>query len=169
MRITTVSAAIALTLLSVSTSLYGQRPDNQINPRSLTLLKQGEAAQQAGKFEAATDALETALAVDPRNRQAFIVLAKVARDQGMPGQAIRMYREALKLDPNDQVALKGQGEAMVAKGAVVKAQENLTKLRKICGKDCGAADQLAAVIAKGPPVKTAQQTAKPATPDTTKD
>ena len=43
MRITSVSAAVALTLLCVSTSLYGQRPDDQIDPRSMALLKQGEA------------------------------------------------------------------------------------------------------------------------------
>ncbi|MBR0551626.1 tetratricopeptide repeat protein [Stakelama marina] len=163
MRFTAISAAIALTLVSVSTSLYGQRPDNQIDARSVALVKKGEAAQAAGKLEAANDNYETALAVDPRNRAAFVALGGVAHAQGLNGKAIRFYREALKLDPNDVTALRGQGEAMVAKGAVTKAEENLAKIKKICGsKGCGAADQLAAVIAKGPPANVvAEQTVKP--------
>ncbi|MBW4330914.1 tetratricopeptide repeat protein [Stakelama sp. CBK3Z-3] len=163
MRFTSVSAAIALTLTCVSTSLYGQRPDDQIDARSMALLKQGEAKLAAGNLTGARETLETALAVDPRNRKAFVVLAKVARGQGLPGRAIRLYREALTLEPNDVEALQGQGEAMVTKGAVVRAKENLTKIEKICGNEtCAAATQLSAVIAKGPPpTATAQQNAKP--------
>lgn len=162
MRFTTVSAAIALTLLSVSTSLYGQRPDDQIDARSLALLEKGKAAKAAGNLEGATDLIETALVVDPRNRQAFIVLAQVAQARGLPGKAIRLYREALTLEPNDAVALRGQGEAMVAKGAVERAKENLAKIRTICAGQCADATLLAAVIAKGPPVAaTAQQNVVP--------
>ncbi len=152
MRFTTVSAAIALTLLSVSTSLYGQRPDDQVDPRSMALLKHGQAEKAAGKLAEARGTLETALAVDPRNRKAYIVLAEVARGEGLPGRAIRLYREALNLEPNDLEALSGQGAAMVSKGAVVRARENLTKIEKICGNDqCDPATQLSAAIAKGPP------------------
>jgi len=161
MRITTVSAAVALTLLSVGTSLYGQRPDDQIDPRSLALVQQARAAKAAGNLDAATDALETALAVDPRNRQAFIVLGEVSRARGLPGKAIRYYREALSLEPNDLTALRGQGEAMVAKGAVARAQENLSKIKKICTGQCNDATELAAVIAKGPPAPAVAQAAAP--------
>ena len=172
MRITSVSAAVALTLLCVSTSLYGQRPDDQIDPPSMALLKQGEAKLAAGNLAGARNTLETALAVDPRNRMAFNALAKVARGQGLPGRAIRLYREALRLEPNDLDALKGQGEALVTKGAVVRAKENLAKIEKICGKDsCAPAVQLAATIKKGPPPQaTAQQDVNPDadTPETAK-
>jgi tetratricopeptide (TPR) repeat protein len=91
MRYSSVAAAVALTLLSVSTSLHGQRPDDQIDPRSLALLAQGRAAQAAGNLDGATDLLETALVVDPRNRPAFIVLGDVAQARGLPGKAIRLY------------------------------------------------------------------------------
>ena len=116
MRITAISAAAALMLVSVSTSLMAQRPDDQIDPKSLALLDEGRAAKAAGNLDGAQDALETALAVDPRNPQAFIVLADIARERALPGKAIRLYREALALEPNDLVALRGQGEALVAKG-----------------------------------------------------
>lgn len=166
MRITAISAAAALMLLSVSTSLMAQRADNQIDPKSLALLQQGKAARAAGNIEGANDALESALAVDPRNREAYVVLADIARAHGLPGKAIRLYREALALEPNDVAALRGQGEAMVAKGAVGRAKENLAKIEQLCKAACGDATALSAAIAKGPPVATAQAepAAKPAKP-----
>ncbi|PVX31135.1 tetratricopeptide repeat protein [Sphingomonas pokkalii] len=151
MRITALSAAAALLVLSVSTSLSAQRPDSQIDPRSVELVRQARAAQGAGNLGGANDLLETALAVDPRNREAFVLLADIARAQSLPGKAIRFYGEALKLDPNDLVALRGQGEAMVSKGAIERAKENLTKINTICKTACADAATLAASIAKGPP------------------
>jgi Tfp pilus assembly protein PilF len=158
MRFSPIALALSLALAAVSSGVQGQRPDDQIDPRSLILLKQGEAARLAGNLAGATDVLETALAIDPRNRAAFIALGRVAQAQQLPGKAIRMYREALLLEPNDVNALGGQGEAMVQKGAVERAKLNLAKLRTICRVDCPQAATLAAAIAKGPPpaVVTAQ-------------
>jgi Tfp pilus assembly protein PilF len=167
MRYTSIAVAAALALVSVSTSLHGQRPDAQIDEKSLALLQQGKAARAAGNLDGATDALETAVAVDPRNRQAFIVLAEVAEARGLPGKAIRLYREALLLEPNDVNALQGQGEALVAKGAVTRAKENLARVKALCKGTCVQANALAAVIAKGPPVTTAQVV--PAKPTTAKE
>ena len=161
MRFSTVAFAAALTVVSVSTSLSGQRPDNQIDPRSMQLLAQGRSLKAAGNLDGATDMLETAVAVDPRNRAAFIELAKVAEARDLPGKAIRLYREALLLEPNDVVALNGQGTALVMKGAVVRARDNLAKIRTICKGACSEASQLAATIAKGPPITTAQVAPKP--------
>jgi Tfp pilus assembly protein PilF len=163
MRITALSAAIGLMALTLSTALVAQRPDDQIDAKSIALLQQGRAAQASGNLDGATDAFESALAVDPRNRQAFVALAEVARSRGLPGKAIRFYREALLLEPNDLSALRGQGEAMVAKGAVERARENLAKIKTICAGQCNDANVLAATIAKGPPVTSTAQ-ATPAAP-----
>lgn len=161
MRYSSLGAAAALVLLSLSTSLHGQRPDAQIDPRSLQLLASAKAAQSAGDLTGAAETLETALAVDPRNRAAFVTLGDVSRAQGLSGKAIRYYRGALALDPNDLAALSGQGEALVAKGAIERARQNLVRIRKLCAKGCAEATQLAAAIARGtaPPV-VAAQTAK---------
>ena len=156
MRYTSVAVAAALATASISTSLMGQRPDDQIDARSLSLLQQGQAARTAGNLDAATDALETAVAVDPRNRQAFNELGQVAQARGLPGKAIRLYRESLALDPNDLTALQGQGEALVAKGALNIARTNLAKIKTLCKTACAPATALAAVIQKGPPIATAQ-------------
>jgi Tfp pilus assembly protein PilF len=162
-----VSLAIALAVLlaTVSSVSHSARPDGMIDARSMALLKQGELAASSGQLSVANDALETALAVDPRNRGAFIVLAKVATQQGLNGKAIRLYREALALEPNDVVALAGQGEAMVAKGAVTKAGENLTKIKALCVSTCPQEASLAAVIARGaPPVTVTAEATAPAKP-----
>ena len=156
MRISLVSAAAALALLSVSTSLNAQRADDQIDARSVALLDRGKAARAAGDLDTANGLIESALAVDPRNRAAYLVLAEIARSQGLPGKAIRFYREALTLEPNDQAALRGQGEAMVQKGAVERAKENLARLKTLCG-NCAEATQLASAIAKGPPATATAQ------------
>lgn len=163
MRFTPATLALAAVLATVSSVGVSQRPDAQIDPLSLQWMKQGEAAARAGDLPGANDALETALAVDPRNRGAFVALAQVARKQGLQGKAIRLYGEALLLDPQDVTALSGQGEAMVEKGAVAKARENLAQVRTICKDACAPATQLAAAIEKGPPPITL--TAKDVVPE----
>ena len=155
MRVSSLAIAAALTLASLSTSLSGQRPDDEIDARSVALVAQARAARAAGNLEGATDLLETAVTVDPRNRAGFLLLAQVADQRDLPGKAIRLYREALLLEPNDVAALRGQGEALVKKGAVARARDNLARIRTLCKGTCPDAVQLTGVIAKGPPVTTA--------------
>lgn len=151
MRFTPASVALAVVLTTVSSVGLTQRPDTQIEPRSIEWQKAGEAARKAGNLVGATDALESALAVDPRNRAAYVELAEVARAQGLQGKAIRLYKEALLLDPADVSAIAGQGEAMVEKGAIAKARENLTQAQTLCKGSCPEVGKLAAAIEKGPP------------------
>jgi Tfp pilus assembly protein PilF len=151
MRFSPVAIALSLSLLAVSSGVNGQKADDQINPKSTVLYNEGQTAFRAGNLEAANDAFETALAIDPRNRAAFVALGRVAQAQQLPGKAIRMYFEALSLEPNDVNALSAQGEAMVQKGAVERAKANLARVRALCKTECAPATQLAAAIAKGPP------------------
>lgn len=160
MRFASLALAATLATVSLSASLHGQRPDDQIDPRSLQLLAEGRAQKAAGNLDGATDTLETAVVVDPRNRAAFVALAEVAETRALPGKAIRLYREALMLEPGDRAALAGQGEALVAKGAMAQARENLAKLKTLCKAGCPEATTLASAIAKGPPVTTAQVAAQ---------
>ena len=44
-----------------------------------------------------------------------------------------------------------QGEAMVEKGAIAKAKENLAQAQSICKSECPAVGKLAVAIEKGPP------------------
>lgn len=166
MRFVPVALAAAIGVAALSTAVMGQKPDAQIDPRSVAIVDQARAAQRAGDLEQANDLLESALAVDPKNRTAFMALAEIAKAQGLPGKSIRFYREALELEPNDLAALAGQGDALVQKGAVTKARENLAKLKKLCTATCPEEARLAAAIDKGPPpaVLSAQASSKVPTP-----
>lgn len=161
MRFSLPAIGFALALATVSSMSHSQKPDAAIDPRSMLLVAQAKSNQLAGRFEAANDALETALAVDPRNRAAYVMMASVAQQQGLPGKAIRLYRESLLIEPNDITALAGQGEAMVAKGAVTKAKENLARIKVLCVGPCPDGARLASVIAKGPPPPVQSAQAEP--------
>jgi Tfp pilus assembly protein PilF len=121
------------------------------------MLKEGEALLAQGKTQAATDSFEAALAADPRNQRAYLGLARAAEAEGLPGKAVRFYREALEIDPNDLAALELQGMALVQRGAKARAETNLERLKQLCSTACPQADRLAAAIAKGPaqPAQTA--------------
>ena len=147
--------AIAATALA-TTSAISQRPDDQLSPRSVDLLRQGQAHLAAGRFVEADEALETSLAVDPRNRAAYNALARVAQRQKLFGQSIRYTKKALMLEPNDRDAIAIQGEAMVELGATARAKENLAKLQKLCPNGCTQLAELSASISRGPSVASAK-------------
>jgi Tfp pilus assembly protein PilF len=143
--------------LALAAPVAGQRSDDQIAPKSLELQRQARELVGAGKLEQAEDLLETALAVDPRNRGAFVEIARVAEKQHLYGKAIRMTNKALQLEPNDPDAIAVQGEAMVEMGATARAQANLQKLQTVCGgKPCPQVAQLSAAITRGPTVASAK-------------
>lgn len=156
MRFSPLVLMLGLAASTVAVSVQGQRPDDQIAPKSAELLKQGEAALAAGNFIAADDAFETALAVDPRNRAAFVAMARVAIKQKLFGQAIRLTNRAIALEPTDRDAIAVQGEAMVELGAVPRAKENLVKLQKLCAAGCPQVATLNAAIARGPALAAAK-------------
>lgn len=134
----------------------GRKSDDQITPRSAELQKRGEAHLAAGRLSDAVDALETALAVDPRNRAAFVGLARVAAKEKLFGKAIRLTNRALLLDPNDKSALSVQGEAMVELGALARAQTNLQKLKTLCPQGCPQLSALSSILSRGPAVAAAK-------------
>ena len=153
------AAAVAL-----GSPVVAQKADNQIQPKSVALMQQGEALIAVGKLVEAEKALESALAVDPRNRWAYVAIARVAEKQRLFGKAIRMTNKALSMEPNDLDAIAVQGEAMVEMGAVARAQENLRKLQTICAaKACPQAVRLSAAISRGPTVASAKVPDSPKT------
>jgi Tfp pilus assembly protein PilF len=160
MRLSPVVLALGLAASSFAVPVVGQKPDDQIAPKSVELLQKGQAALAAGKLMEADDALETALAVDPRNRAAFVAMARVSMKQKLYGQAIRLTNKALQLEPTDRDALAVQGTAMVELGADARAKEVLAKLQKVCAGGCPQVAELNAAIARGP---TLAQAKTPAT------
>ena len=156
MRLSPVVLALGLAASSFAVPVIGQKPDNQIAPKSIEFQQKGEAAFAAGKLMEADDALETALAVDPRNRGAFVTMARVAMKQKLFGQAIRLTNKALQLEPTDRDVLSVQGTAMVELGADARAKEVLAKLQKVCASGCPQLAELNAAITRGPTLAQAK-------------
>jgi Tfp pilus assembly protein PilF len=76
----------------------------------MQLQRQGQTLLASGKLDSAQDMFETALAVDPRNRGAYVDLARVAERQQLFGKAVRLTNKALAMEPNDADALAVQGK-----------------------------------------------------------
>lgn len=161
MRFLARYALIGFATFALSAPVVGQRPDDQIAPRSVQIQRQGQTLLAAGKFDQAQDMFETALAVDPRNRGAFVDLARVAEKQKLFGKAIRLTNKALALEPNDADAIAVQGGAMVELGAIARAKANYAKLQTICPKGCPQLSMLSAAISRGPAVASAKLPASP--------
>jgi tetratricopeptide (TPR) repeat protein len=146
MRFSPAAIALSLTLAVISSAGISKPADDQIDPLSITTMKQGDSAMAKADYPDAIDWYETALAVDPRNRNAYIQIARASRAQGMLGKTIRYYKEALEIEPNDQLALAEQAEAMAAKGAIASAKTNLARLRMLCQTNCSRVDAVATAI-----------------------
>ena len=157
MRLMPIALTLAIAATTMASAGLGQRADDQVDPRSAAMVEQARSLSAAGRHNEAIDLLETALAIDPGNRGAYVALGRVAQAQRLPGKAIRLYNDALRLEPNDVNALAGQGEAFVQRGAVDRARGNLDRVRQLCTAPCPQADQLAAVITRGPPAAEVAQ------------
>lgn len=164
MRYTPAALALALVFAASASTGIGA-PPVPLDPRAAALVQTGRAALGAGNVDDAVADFEAALAIQPGHAAIYLNLAEAARKQGMQGKALRYYREALKLDPNNQYAIAGEGAALVEKGAVEKAKTNLARLVQLCGTaTCAPARELSAAIARGPApvvVTAAQVEAKP--------
>lgn len=157
--------AIALSLaLAVTSSVGWAGSEREPAQRAAVLIAEGQAALAQGDTQAAIDAYEAALTVDPAHTPIFLRLAEVARSEQLQGKAIAYYREALVRDPRNLAAIAGEGEALVEKGALEKAKGNLAKLESLCGKACAETQSLSARIAAGPPPRI--KTAEAVMPDT---
>lgn len=156
-------AAAALSLFLATTASVTSADNGKADPQAAALIAQGKAALKAGDTQAAIDAYEAALAVDPGYTPIFLELAEAARQDGLQGKAIRYYREALERDPGNFAAISGEGEALVEKGALEKAKRNLARLESLCGTSCPETIALETRIQKGPPARLAAET-EPAVP-----
>lgn len=157
------NAAIAIVGLFIGTAAEMRAApvgDDILKPTSVRLADAGRAALAKGDANTAIDNFEAALASDPKNVSAFTGIAQSYEKLGLPGKAVKYYREALALNPSDLVALEGQGRAYVTRGATARAQVNLARIKALCKADCSAADRLQAAISA--PVVAVAEAPKPA-------
>lgn len=152
MRYTPAALALCLVVAVSASSSFSAAPQVPLDPRAAALVKDGRDALAAGQTDVAIDDYESALAIQPGHVTILLSLAEAQRRDGMQGKALRYYRLALAVDPENQYAIAGEGEALAEKGAIEKARRNLARLQQLCAS-CAPAQQLAAAIAKGPAPK----------------
>ncbi len=139
-------AVAALTLTLAITASVGSLSTAPPDPRALAMVELGRDAMSEGDANAAIDAFEAALALDPGYAEAFVALADATRTQGLPGKSIDYYRRVLERDPSNHAALAGHGQALVAQGAIAQAERNLALLRSRCGRNCAETEALRLAI-----------------------
>ena len=76
------------------------------------------------------------------------LLGFASRKLGQYSQAGAYYVKALKINPNHLGALEYQGELFLIQKKVTLAQQNLAKLKKLCGTSCEEYLDLKQAIAK---------------------
>lgn len=157
--------ALALSLFCVVSASVGNGAVPAPAPAALALQEQGRAALAAGQTQAAIDAFESALTIDPGYTALFLDLAQAARKDGMQGKAIHYYRLVLSREPNNYSAISGEGAALAEKGAMEKARRNLAQLKSLCGETCAETHALEAKLAESAHVPVL--TADAVTPDAT--
>jgi tetratricopeptide (TPR) repeat protein len=113
------------------------------------LVAQARVAMAAGKQAEALDLYETAALADPTSAAPYVGMARTYEALGLQGKALRYYREALELTPNDLSVLESQALLMIAKGNVAKAEAGLARMKKLCAKTaCPAVPRVDAALAK---------------------
>ena len=153
-------AAAALSLILATTASVTSADDDELDPRAAALIAEGKAALAADDLQAAIDAYEAALTVDPGYTPIFLDLADVARLQGLQGKAIRYYREALSRDPDNFAAMAGEGEALAEKGSLEQAKRKLAQLESLCGENCAETLALQSAIAMSSQSRLAAETSE---------
>lgn len=102
---------------------------------------------KAGRFANAIPLLVDVVGHDPNNADAYNNLGYSHRKLGQRDHALIYYTEALRLDPKHLGALEYQGELFLELGDLSRAEANLDKLARLCGRCENYEDLAEAVVA----------------------
>ncbi len=105
-------------------------------------------AIDAKKWDQAVEALKKSLAHDDKSAEIYNLLGYSERNRGNLDAAFKYYDKALALDPKHRGAREYVGEAYLMVGNVVKAEEQLAALDKLCPYGCSEQTKLKSRIAE---------------------
>ena len=142
--LTVVGAVLPASEATAAGSSSTSNTASQADQRNM---ERGKQAIEAGDWERAAMFLERASEADPRNADAFNLLAYSYRHLGRLEDAFAAYGRALELDPAHRGAHEYIGEAYLLVGDLAKAERHLAILTEVCGGACEEADELAEAIA----------------------
>ncbi len=93
-------------------------------------------AINAGDYGSAIRLLETVVARNGQNADAYNWLAYATRQTGEVTKAIPIYQKALAIDPKHRGAHEYIGEAYLILGDLARAKEHLARLDSLCFLPC---------------------------------
>ncbi len=105
--------------------------------------ERGRALLDAGQLNEAIAALSRAAALDPRMKQAHVLLARAYERKGMPEQARKSYDRALDDEPDDPQILNDLGYTLYLNGHYRAAIEKLKRAAKLAPTDARILNNLA--------------------------
>ena len=105
-------------------------------------------AVKGGDYQRAVTMLNSVVASDARNADAWNYLGFSHRKLERYDDALAAYQKALAIDPNHRGANEYLGELYLMSGDVAKAEEQLRELNSICFFGCEEYNELKAAIAK---------------------
>ncbi len=105
-------------------------------------------AVKAKNYAKALPLLESVVARDASNADAWNYLGFSHRKLGDYDKALAAYQKALAIDPEHRGALEYLGELYLDKGDLAMAEQQLKKLDGACTFGCDEYDDLKAAIAK---------------------
>ncbi|NBC32694.1 MAG: tetratricopeptide repeat protein [Alphaproteobacteria bacterium] len=100
-----------------------------------------------GRYQDGIDILESVVAENPNDADAWNYLGYANRQLGRYDRALSHYDRALSLDPDHLAALEYLGEAHLALNDLAAAQEQLARLGELCPSGCAEQLELARAIA----------------------
>ena len=102
-----------------------------------TRMVDAEKAVKAKEWDKAITLLNRVVADSPKNADAYNYLGYSHRKLGNRDKALTYYNQALSLDANHRGALEYLGELYLDMSDLPKAEEQLSKLSRVCGPRCG--------------------------------
>ncbi len=107
-----------------------------------------ETRIESSDYAGAIQLLEKAIRYNPRNADAFNLLAFSQRKTGDLESAAKNYQAALAIDPDHKGALEYQGELFLMLDQPERAQANLDRLDSLCFFGCDPYYELKESIAQ---------------------
>jgi Flp pilus assembly protein TadD len=96
----------------------------------------GEKAVKEGRYQDAVGLLSKVVQREPDNADAHNYLGFSLRKLGDLDKAQAHYRTALQLEPNHKAALEYYGELFLQVKDLPRAEEQLTRLQRVCPSGC---------------------------------
>lgn len=107
----------------------------------------GKRAVERKNWPEAVERFRRAAAAEPNNADAHNMLGYSLRWSGQMDQAFASYDRALQINPQHRGALQYSGIASIRAGNAARAEQNLGKLKDLCGVNCDEYKELAKALA----------------------